>query len=409
MSAAILTGSPELTFAAAPFNVNIGETSTSSAAASTAAEAPSTYRIVGIGDSLTAGYEPGMNATSVPYGFVERIYEQALFRGRAAYSNYGILGLKLDGLQRWLKAAENGAAITPDEIQPSLPDPRAAQIAAQTVKLQNELKQADLVVISIGGNDFRGLLAQVPLGRTISDGWLKQELERYEASLEASVRSIITLQPKAQIVISDQYSPVPDMPLVLAVMGLNDKDGMTDNYHYLLDAAKQLKERLKQLTARLAKEGYQVKGAYSSDSFIGKENSATHVIEKDIHPTQKGYIYMAEAFTNAIWGKTLAVTQDAEISIVVDGKELINENKPVLKLGRTYVAFRDIAEAMKAKTQWDNKTSTVTITYGGNVVAIKIGETAMTVNGTRVAIDSPAFLHKVGKEQKNLCSAGCIG
>lgn len=109
---------------------------------------------------------------------------------------------------------------------------------------------------------------------------------------------------------------------------------------------------------------------------------------------------MAEAFTNAIWGKTLAVTQDAEISIVVDGKELINENKPVLKLGRTYVAFRDIAEAMKAKTQWDNKTSTVTITYGGNVVAIKIGETAMTVNGTRVAIDSPAFLHKVGKEQK---------
>ncbi|MBJ6360272.1 stalk domain-containing protein [Paenibacillus sp. GCM10012307] len=404
LSTALITGSLGLSLLAVPVQANTsGGYAVSAAAAVPTAKVHSTYRIVAIGDSLTAGYEPGMNLTSVPYGFVERVYEQALFRSRAAYSNYGILGLKLDGLQRWLKATESGQTITADGIQPSLPDPRAEQIASQTSKLQQELKQADLVLISIGGNDFRGLLAQIPSGRSVSDEWLKQELDRYEASLEASIRSILTLQPKAQIVISDQYSPVPDMPVVLAVLGLDNKEGLTDNYQYLLDAAKKLKERLEHLTARIAKEGYQVQGAYSSESFINRENTATYITKGDIHPTQKGYAYMAEAFTKTVWGETLAVAErpeNVEISIVVDGKELINPNKPVLKSGRTYVAFRDIADAMKATTQWDNKTSTVTITYGENVVAIKIGESAMTVNGKKVAIDSPAFLHKVGKEQK---------
>ncbi|MBD2848558.1 hypothetical protein IDH44_25550, partial [Paenibacillus sp. IB182496] len=75
------------------------------AAARAEAIAPQTYRIVGIGDSLTAGYEHGFTLDSVPYGYVERVYEQALFRGRSSYVNYGLLGLRAGGLARWLDAA----------------------------------------------------------------------------------------------------------------------------------------------------------------------------------------------------------------------------------------------------------------------------------------------------------------
>lgn len=351
------------------------------------------YRIVAIGDSLTAGYEPGLTESSQSYGYVERIYEQALFHGRAAYSNYGILGLQLDGLNNWLKAAQAGSSITADGIQSGLLDPRLSAFAAATSTLRNDIAEADLILITIGGNDFKGLFDQLPAGRTVSDAWLAKELDRYEQSLESSIRILASIQPKAQIAISDQYSPMPNSPLIMS----------EENYYYLLDAAAGLKERLERVAQRLTKEGYLVKGAYSADSFVKHEASSTHILSKDIHPNQQGYGYIADAFTEAIWGEKRTVAEREEgvpISVVVDGTELLTANKPVIKANRTYVAFRDIADAMGATTQWNNATRTVTITYGVREVSLSIGEPVMTVNGKRVAIDTPAYLQQVGKERK---------
>lgn len=64
-----------------------------------AAEAVDDYLIVALGDSITAGYEPGMTEQSVPYGFVERLREQGLFHERTSAVNYGILGLTSEGLK----------------------------------------------------------------------------------------------------------------------------------------------------------------------------------------------------------------------------------------------------------------------------------------------------------------------
>jgi hypothetical protein len=37
-----------------------------------------------LGDSLAIGFEPGMTSDMVPYGYTDRLFEQALIHGRAA-------------------------------------------------------------------------------------------------------------------------------------------------------------------------------------------------------------------------------------------------------------------------------------------------------------------------------------
>jgi hypothetical protein len=64
------------------------------------------------------------------------------------------------------------------------------------------------------------------------------------------------------------------------------------------------------------------------------------------------------------------------------------------------VAIQDIVNAVGATTKWENKTSSATITYGDKTVVVTIGKKFVKVNGTNVPIDTPAFLHKVGKEDK---------
>ena len=76
-----------------------------------------TYRIVTLGDSLTVGYEPGMDMNSKPYGFVDRLYEQGLFHGRTEVTNLGIGGLKTDGLKHYIQAVVDERAITAEEME----------------------------------------------------------------------------------------------------------------------------------------------------------------------------------------------------------------------------------------------------------------------------------------------------
>lgn len=111
-----------------------------------------TYRIVAVGDSVTAGYEHGFTEQSTPYGYVEHVYEQALFHGyRADYANYGILGLKTAGLNRWMEAIVKGIDIKSADVQTGLPDPLAERLFAESHLLGSALQQANLILITIGG------------------------------------------------------------------------------------------------------------------------------------------------------------------------------------------------------------------------------------------------------------------
>jgi len=366
-----------------------------SAAAAAEASAVEGYHIVSVGDSLTVGYTKGleMQQNPVPYGYVERVYEQALFHGlRASVSNYGILGLTTEGLQRYVEAAEKGETIKPSDLPyGDQKEPRIAQLAAATPQLRADLASADLVTITIGSNDFLSVFDQLVKGD--ADQIVADMLPVYEQRLEASLRAIVGINPQAEIVVSDLYNPAPNNKLFIS----------EDNYKKLADASDAIRGRVETVVKRLTGEGFNVRVAYVGNKFVGKELSYTTIVSGDFHPNAQGYEAMGQSFAQAAWGDyRVPAARDASvpISVVVAGKELVTANKPVLKNNKTYVPMRDITDAMGADLKWNNAAQTATVTLDGKVVAFTIGSKTMIVNGKAVPIETPAYLQKVGKESK---------
>ncbi|KOP65027.1 copper amine oxidase [Bacillus sp. FJAT-18019] len=351
-----------------------------------------TYRIVTLGDSLTVGYEPGMDINSKPYGFVDRLYEQGLFHGRTEVTNLGIGGLKTDGLKQYIQAVVDERAITAEEIQPGLSgiDPRTKQIGADAAKAKNVIAAADLITITIGGNDMMSLVSTV---NTLSDEQLKTKMEELFKSYMDNVSSVITnlhsINPEATIVVADQYNPVP-------------KIASEASYPKLLAAAGEFTELVDGVADSFASQGVDIKVAHVAKKFVGSELTMTHILKEDIHPNQYGYETIASVFAETIWGsyKNPPVQEQAQMHIMVKGQELNTPYKPILRNNLNYVAIQDIVNAVGATTKWDNKTSSATITYGDRTVVVTIGAKTVLVNGAAVPIDTPAFLHKVEKEDK---------
>ncbi|WP_127531044.1 stalk domain-containing protein [Paenibacillus kobensis] len=388
----ILTAAPSVYAAPAQSVSYAASNSDSGAAVSPAVE---DYHIVSVGDSLTVGYTKGleMQKNPVPYGYVERVYEQALFHGeRASVSNYGILGLTTEGLQHYVEAAQKGEQVTPDDLPyGTTKEPRIAQLAAATPQLLADLKAADLVTVTIGSNDFLSVFDQLVKGE--ADQIVTDMLPVYEQQLEASLRAIIAVNPQAEIVVADLYNPVPNNKLVITEAG----------YKKLSDASAAVRGKIETVAGKLKGEGYNVQVAYVGNKFVGKELSYTTIISGDFHPNAQGYEAMGQSFAQAVWGDYRTVAQreaSVPISVVVAGKELVTANKPVLKNNKTYVPMRDITDAMGADLKWNNATQTATVTLDGKVVAFTIGAKTMTVDGKAVPVETPAYLQKVGKESK---------
>ncbi|MGG3509348.1 GDSL-type esterase/lipase family protein [Paenibacillus lautus] len=355
--------------------------------------AKDTYHIVALGDSLTVGYEPGMDLNSKPYGFVDRLYEQGLFHGRTEVTNLGIGGLKTDGLNNYVKAVLDERAITAEELQPGLSgiDPRTKQMGADAAKAKPVIANADLITITIGGNDMMSLVSTV---ETLSDEQLKAKMQELFKIYTDNVSSVITnlhaINPDAAIVVADQYNPVPKVADEVA-------------YAKLLAASGEFTKLVEGVADSFATQGVNIKVAHVAKKFVGSELTMTHILKDDIHPNQYGYETIASVFAETIWGsyKNPAVQEQGQpMRIIVKGQELNTPYKPILRDNLNYVAIQDIVNAVGATTKWENKTSSATITFGDQTVVVKIGAKTVQVNGTAVPIDTPAFLQKVGKEDK---------
>ncbi len=358
------------------------------------------FRIVALGDSVTAGYEPGMtDPNTKPYGYAERLLEQGWYHGRSTLSNYGILGLTSSGLLNYTAAIKDGTAITPDGIQAGLRDPRISQFAALTPQIKTELAAADLITITIGGNDVSSLFLNVKEMATADfDSQLEQRLTAYGTNMKTVLENIRAVNPAATILLADQYQPAP-------------KIALGANYTTLMSAAERFTAVVDSITASLNTVEAPVLTAHVAAQFAGVEASLTHIIgagAADFHPTQLGYEKIARVFAELEWGEywtpsvpaMTAAGTAAPMSIVVKGVELNTPNKPILKNGQNFLALKDILNAVGANGKWDNKTSSATIVYGERTVVITIGSKFIKVNGVNQAIDTPAFLQKVGKEDK---------
>ncbi|MGG2993966.1 stalk domain-containing protein [Paenibacillus macerans] len=350
------------------------------------------YLIVALGDSITAGYEPGMDASGISYGFVERLKEQGLFHGRTRAVNYGILGLTSEGLKNYVAAVRAGGPVTADAIQLKLADPRMAALAAGTAEAKRQLEQADLITITIGGNDLLRLLPDV---QHVSLDELRsgadEILNAYAENVRVVIGMLTELNPSAQIVLADQYQPVPELA-GSAVYG--ELTAMAGKFTAIVDG----------IAAGFAADAKPVQAAHVAAAFQGRELSLTHIFaESDIHPNQAGYEEIAKVFAQAVWGiyrETAARSGAAPISIVVKGQELKTPYPPVLKNGQTFVAIKDITEAIGAESKWDSRTQTASVVYGSRTAVIPIGSGQITVNGTSASTASPAFLQTIGGEHK---------
>lgn len=381
-----------------PANLSV---SVQAASNSDNASAANTYHILAVGDSVTAGYEHGFTESSIPYGYVEHVYEQALFHElRSEYTNFGVLGLRTSGLKRWMDAVVNGTAVKSKDIQSNLRDPRADRIFADSKLLRSAISRSDLIVMTIGGNDMYAVLEKVEEGadQAEASAVLNKALDVYETELEAALRLMLSLQPKAKIIVADQYLPIPKPVRIGALVFplYPEADRL-----FLQDSVKKLRERLNNVAGRLTKEGKQVKIANAADAFIDNELAYTSIADGDIHPSKAGYAAMGRAFAKTIWGdyRVVKPKKDGEpVSVVLNGKEMNSLYKPILVQNRTFVPLRSIAEAMGAAITWNAASQTAAVKLENGTVDITVGAGMIRVNGDPKPLDAPpAFVHPAGK------------
>lgn len=348
-----------------------------------------TYKVVTFGDSLTTGYEPEKTPAEY-YGFVPRLAEQGRFHGRTEVTNYGISGLNSTGLEHYVEAIRTGTNTTADAIQTELRDPNAAVFAANVAAARADVAEADVITITIGGNDLRPLITgALPTAAELTPQ-VEALLQVYAANLSEVLTDLREINPNARIVVADQYQPVPAVAAKTLYAALNQAAA---SYTTTLGTV---------VTAQNAAGGH-VEAVNVAPLFVGREMQMTHIVRQDIHPNQVGYEAMAKVFAEKIWGEYRTLSKapaSTTVAVVVSGKELNTNFKPILKNGTTFVVLRDITDALGANLKWDNKTSTASIDFDGRNVAIPVDKKSITVNGTSTAIKIPAFTEKVNGVSK---------
>lgn len=75
------------------------------------------------------------------------------------------------------------------------------------------------------------------------------------------------------------------------------------------------------------------------------------------------------------------------IPIIVDGREIVCDQPPVIIHDRTLVPLRAIFEALGANVNWYDATKTVTATKGTTKISLTIGSSMMYKNGEALSID----------------------
>ncbi len=80
--------------------------------------------------------------------------------------------------------------------------------------------------------------------------------------------------------------------------------------------------------------------------------------------------------------------ESGDISVILNGEELLFDNPPVIKNDRTLVPFRKIFESLGYTVEWNEENSMVTAEKDGTVMYLQIGNNEITVNDKKVISDT---------------------
>ena len=91
---------------------------------------------------------------------------------------------------------------------------------------------------------------------------------------------------------------------------------------------------------------------------------------------------------------TIVLAYEKEISVVLDGEEIVFDVQPQIINNRTMVPLRAIFEALDATVEWDEDTQTVTSVKGEKEIILSIGVDRIIVNGSNKTLDtSPCIVN----------------
>ena len=155
--------------------------------------------------------------------------------------NYGIPGLSSTGLLALLNADE---------------------------ALQNRLKTAGVISVSIGGNDFLQTIRSVPEGE--DETALNLRIEILKRTYQETYKLLRELNPDATIILLGLYNPYPEG---------HELTDLGAKYAPLFNG---FIEEYGDESKTLVIDPY--------DTFEGKALEWTHIEKEDIHPNDRGYL-----------------------------------------------------------------------------------------------------------------------
>ncbi|MDX5474642.1 MAG: GDSL-type esterase/lipase family protein [Bacillaceae bacterium] len=207
------------------------------------AESPNAITYIALGDSLSAGY----GSSEVDFlrinGFVPRFVQYLRDDNLVHVENHSVPGLSSAGLQFMLET---------------------------DLGLQNRLKDADIITLSIGGNDFLNTVRANP---NIGDVALSLRM----ASLEENYRSIINrikeLNSDAIVILLGLYNPYYENHELKA-----NGDTFAPIFNDFIDTFEDSRTIV----------------INPFEQFVGREKQLTHIEEDDIHPNDEGYFVICK-------------------------------------------------------------------------------------------------------------------
>lgn len=317
------------------------------------------YTIVALGDSITAGFEPDHKVGVDTYGFVERLEEQGWFHSETKAINLGVVGLTSDGLLNYVTALQTGKAVTVDSIQADLKDSRIHVLANDISINRQKLIDADVITITIGGNDLVQVITRLKLSNlTQFKADVNAAIAAYKKNLQKIIETIYAINPKAKIIVADQYQPIPQKAVGFI-------------YTFLQESMKQFSESTETVAGQFHKNNRQVQVVHLAELFKGKESVYTHIdTYRDIHPNQEGYQLIAKEISSLIWGNYLN-TAGSEgklpLSIVFRGHELklTPMLTPLFANGAIYLPVSELINGLGGSVGWKNTTKSISIQFEG--------------------------------------------
>lgn len=317
------------------------------------------YTIVALGDSITAGFEPNGKLGADTYGFVERLEEQGWFHSETQAINLGVVGLTSDGLLNYVTALQSGTAVTADSIQADLKDSRIHVIANDISTDRQKLIDADVITITIGGNDLVQVITRLKLSNlTQFKADVNAAIATYKQNLQKIIKTIYAINPTVRIVVADQYQPIP-------------RKSVGFLYAFLQESMKQFSESTETVAGQFRKNNRQVQVVHLAELFKGKESVYTHIdTHRDIHPNQEGYQLIAKEISALIWGNYLDTAGSkgkTPLAIVFRGHELklTSVLSPLFANGEIYMPASELVKRLGGSVGWKNTTKSISIQFEG--------------------------------------------